>query len=518
MNKTITLCISALFLYGCGGSPSDTPPPDNIETDGFEILRTTAKSQLAGSVAPAVSIAIYKDGEVVFAEAFGKKIKNGSSDVDVNTLFQLGSTTKMFTALGALRLVDNDSLGLDSTLLEELPEIQLDDEQRAGWQQINVHHLMTHQGGFEDFVDWENNSDILQDFALSTYPGEFDQMNPAGIFWNYSNPNWSYLGAIIERETSLTFQQAMEQTVFEPLGMTRTTMEESSVIDDGNYALGAGMIINDGSSEEGYATQLSEIHKGLFSTPAGSYTWSTPSEVLKMADFLMHGNTDVLGDELRTAMVSPQVDIKAVVPLDYGYGIFISEGFGSRTNWYPIKRWDHGGNSLAYTSQFWVLPEENIAVAILSSGEDTDFDNTMMAALRSVMTLPTTEQAPVKPVATDLFEDHTGRYEGFFGILDVYIDNEELHISLPGYDAEGIGYNSQLEALGGSVFKVTVDGENSEVTFIPEVEGGISTYIKNRGWVAVRNDDAPDFVLRTITRGAKLPALVPAEFERKSLQ
>jgi CubicO group peptidase (beta-lactamase class C family) len=60
-----------------------------------------------------------------------------------------------------------------------------------------MQHLLTHQGGFEDFVDWEP-ADSLMEFALTTFPEESGQMNPAGKFYNYSNPNWSYVGAIIE--------------------------------------------------------------------------------------------------------------------------------------------------------------------------------------------------------------------------------------------------------------------------------------------------------------------------------
>ena len=517
MKKSLVLCMTVLFLMGCGGSSSSTKKVEVVDSDGFESLRTIAQSQLNNSIAPAVSIAIYKDGEIVFAEAFGLMVKYGSSPVNENTLFQLGSTTKMYTALGALRLIENSSLSLDSALINELPDIQLSEEQRPGWQQINVHHLLTHQGGFTDYVDFDNDSEALEKIALSTYPNQFDQMNPAGKFFNYSNPNWSYLGAIIERQTSLTYQQAMEQTVFAPLGMTRTTMEESSLLADGNYALGAGFIVQNGETKEGHATQLNEIHKGLFGTPAGSYTWSTPSEMLKMANFLMHGDTDVLSDELRTEITARQVELQHQVPANYGYGVFIQDIIPTNSGWLPIKRWDHGGNTLAYTSQFWILPEENIAVAILRSGQNTDFSNTMIAALKSVMTLPAAVSAPIKPIDTDSFDDHVGRYEGFFGVVDIFLENEKLHMSVPAFDAEGTSYDSELQAIGGTVFTVTVDGETPAFTFIADVDGGKSTYIRTRDWVAIRNDDAADFSLTASTPKAKLAPMVPAELKRYTI-
>ena len=157
MNKIITLSLLSLIYCGYGGgsnsSPAQSPTP-NLSTEGFADLRNAAEAQLNTSDAPAVSIAIYKDGEIVFAEAFGNKMAGGGGPVDSNTLFQIGSTTKMFTALATLQLVENDNLKFNSRLLDLLPGIQIDEDKRADWMDITVQHLLTHQGGFEDYVGW----------------------------------------------------------------------------------------------------------------------------------------------------------------------------------------------------------------------------------------------------------------------------------------------------------------------------------------------------------------------------
>lgn len=504
MIKFIAMFVFGLLLQGCRDGSGSRSNKAELEVereiisyslgDGFDAVRNMANTDLSISGAPAMSIAIYKDGEIVFAEAFGSKVSGQSEEVDEDTLFQMGSTTKMYTVLATLRMLENNSLTVDDKLMDLFPGIEVADNKKSGWEAVGLHHLMSHQTGFRDFVDWTGSASSLQDFARTTFPANSGQMNPAGEFWNYSNPNWAYLGAILEHQTDRDFSQLMEEDVFIPLEMMRTTIEKSSVLADGNYALGSGTIRRSGSHINGSAAVIDEIHNSLFDEPAGIYTWSTPTEMLKMADFLMHGNTDILSDELRNEMTSPQIDLQVTVPVDYGYGLNISEGFrdgfGDGSRWYPMKLWFHGGNTLAYSSMYWVLPEANVAVSILSSGAGTDFRATMLEALEAVITLPTSEAIPEQPVATELFSNHVGRYEGAWGTVDITTNGSQLFQDVPSFNSSGRVYKTELEAIGGSMFFSNIDGINNTITFIPLVEGGESVYIRNRTFVGIRNDDA----------------------------
>ncbi len=496
MIRRLSIFAFILLLQSCGGEGDPNNPDSDVVQfdvgDGFDSLRNIANADLSVSGAPAVSIAIYKDGEIVFAEAYGTKISGETEKVNEDTLFQMGSTTKMYTALAMLRMLENSAFTINDKLMNLLPSIEIDEDNTSDWEHISLHHLLSHQSGLMDFVDWEEEGSNLQEFARTTFPANYGQMNPAGLFWNYSNSNWSYLGAILENQTEQDFSQILEQDVFLPLEMTRTTTEKASVLADGNYALGAGTINRSGNSIRGSAREIDEIHHNIFSLPAGAYTWSTPTEMLKMADFLMTGNTDILSDELRNEMTSPQADLRITTPGDYGYGLFLSngfrDGFGDNSSWYPLQLWSHAGNTLAYSSMYWVLPEENVAVSILSSGRETNFTATMIEALESVITLPPPEAIPEQPIATELFDNHTGRYEGFWGIVDVSTDGSQLFQSIPAFDEQGRYYRPELEAIGGSMFFSNVDGINNTITFIPLDEGEESFYIRNRTFVATRID------------------------------
>lgn len=493
MLKYTSITIGALLLSACGsdatapsGPTGPTGPGGGTNTDPYLTLKNTAKAELAASRAPAVSIAVMKNGEVVFAEAYGNKTHNGSQSVDTNTLFQLGSTNKMFTATATLQLVNENVITLDTTLTDALPTLDLAG-QHSNWQNISMHHLLTHQGGFEDTGTWEIDSNLM-DFALNGYPQQFGQMNPAGKFWNYSNPNWSYLGAIIEHHRNTPYAQVMEQSVFEPLGMSRTTMSYAELQSDGNYALGVGDTYVNGQYTSLKATSLAQIDQAPAGKPAGTYTWSTPSELVKMGEFLLNGNNDILPDDLRQKMTQSQVGLEYGLPAGYGYGVFIGEGANYDNKWYSMPIWEHGGNTLAYTNIFWVLPQHNVVVSIMSSGRDTNFTGTLVQAIKSVIELPASTAVPMTPIATDLYANHEGDYLLDGVTVTVYEQNGALKLSIPALDAANRPYSPLLRSIGGSHFVANLNNEEKGVTFFPDQTGAVSTYVRNREFVAIRKD------------------------------
>ncbi len=472
-NRTF-IYFSILLFTACGGD--------------FDELRMEAEAQLAESNAPAVSIAIYKEGEIVFAEAFGTVSSASEIPADKNTLFQLGSTTKMLTALAVLRQVDSGIIGLDEALLDAFPGISVDEETLPGWQEVTIHHLLTHQGGF--IPDGGDDEGSLQDVARDTFPILYGQMNPAGRFWNYSNPNWSYLGALLEHKLEDDFANIIERYAFDPLAMSRSTVRYEDALTDGNYSLGTGVIRREGELIEGSAEDLSEIARIDFGVPAGSYTWSTPTEMLKMADFLLNGDEHILSEHSRNKMITPQVDMQVHLPFSYGYGIFVKEGIEIEDSWYPIKLLEHGGQAFTHTSMFWVVPEYDVAVVLLSSANNTDFSKTMLAALESVIELPEPEEVPLKPVAYDLFHKHEGTYYAKqFGQIQITKNDDILNIHIPLFDQVGREYSNTLEPVGASVFLATSDGNRIPLTFIAKEIGGPSVYIRNWDFVAIRSGD-----------------------------
>jgi CubicO group peptidase (beta-lactamase class C family) len=507
LNK-LSFIIGILLLTGCGGSSSPVPRSSSSpDPDKFASLRTTVQSQLTSSNAPAVSVAIMKEGEVVFAEAYGKKTHNGGEDVDSETLFQLGSTTKMFTAVATLQLVNENVLTLDQSLPSALPTLALSAE-HAAWSDISIQHMLTHQGGFTDYVDWAPETSLME-HALNNYPNEGGQMNPAGKFFNYSNPNWSYLGAILEYQSGMPYEQTMKEKVFVPLGMARTTMTYQDVKDDGNYALGVGQTVINNEAVTLKADTLEQISQPTFGKPAGGYTWSTASELVKMGDFLINGKADVLPTALQQQLTSAQVSLQMGMNVDYGYGLFLRDGINVNNAYYPVEVWEHGGNTLAYTNMLYVFPEQNVTIAIMSSGQSTDFSTSMLAAFRAVSDLPASTTRPVMPVATELFARHVGDYQTDDVHVEVTDTSGALMVNLPEFNEAQLSYDPELQPIAASAFFFTLDGEQVDITFILDEEDGVSMYIRNREFVAIRTDSSVTAFKKTsqLSKKQRMPKL-----------
>ncbi|MBB1488981.1 serine hydrolase [Oceanospirillum sediminis] len=494
MIRTLPVTILAVLLSACNGSNNNDPA--NTTEGKTQHLRTVAQQDLSANPASAVSVAVYKDGEVVFAEAFGSKNSAGESPT-ATTLFQIGSTTKMFTAMSVLQQVEQGKLQLNQTLTEALPGLLYPDAQSENWQQINLHHLLTHQTGLPDTYEGMTEGDELTGYMRDRYPTENPMINPPGRFYNYSNPAWSYLGAVTEYQTTLPYAEYMEQSVFQPLGMGRTTMNQNTVRQDGDYAL--GVTLGSALVPVVPVNELSDIDDIPVAIPAGSYTWSTPTEVLKMADFLLEGNEQVLSDELRQQITQPHVSQNfAGLPLDYGYGIMVSDGFFYQEQWYPVKLWEHGGNTYEYTSMFWILPEQKAAVSILSSGPYNDFTPTMFAALDMVAELPEAETMPVTPVDSAALSRFAGRYEIEGEWVYVTEQDGQLTFSVPFLDNNNVPYVPQLMHIGGDSFLTQLAGQEMVFTFLPDQPDGEIVYLTSRYLVGIRSDNEPAARLRMV--------------------
>ena len=323
--------------------------------------------------------------------------------VATDSLFQIGSITKVWTATVVMGLVDEGVLDLDAPVVDVLPELRLaaDDITKS----VTIRHLLNHTSGIDGdvFTDTGRGDDCLERYV--DVLGDAGQNHPVGATWSYCNSGYSLLGRVIEKVTGKTWDQAMRDRLFTPLGLAHTvTLPEEALL----FAAAVGHDERDGQLTPAAAWGLPRSLG-----PAGLVT-STVADVLAFArlhllDGVSADGTRVLSEESAAAMTSHQADLpdKFVLGDSWGLGWI-------RFGWNGHRLIGHDGNTIGQAAFLRVLPEQGLAVALLTNGGHSrdlyeDLYREVFAEVANIE-MPRPFAPPREPVEVDV-TPYVGVYE-----------------------------------------------------------------------------------------------------------
>lgn len=176
---------------------------------------------------PGVSVGVIHKGRP-FAQGFGITNIEAPSDVDNETVFQIGSTGKTFTATAVMRLVDEGELDLDAPIRRYVKGFRL--RNKAATEGATLRHLLTHTGGWagDFFEDFGRGDDALGRYveSLRTVP----HLTPLGEVWHYNNAGFSLAGHVLANVTKKSYEDSVKELVLDPLGMTNSAYHLEDVI------------------------------------------------------------------------------------------------------------------------------------------------------------------------------------------------------------------------------------------------------------------------------------------------
>lgn len=469
-------------------------------------IRDAVEAQLeAAEVASGYSIAVWRDGHVVYAEGFGAKDERGRR-VTPGTLFQIGSDTKKMTAIAALQAVESGKFELDDTISEIAPDLALALAPEA-FQRITVEDLLTQRSGLFDYTPWRNNPDDtnLEETLFGRFAENEYVMMPTGIAHNYSNPNYMLLGYLTEVATGKAWADVVQRSVVKPLRMKHTYTRLGDMLrHERDIASGFGIDASGGAFDtfdvlESLTTELPEPEwiapeqhtDDAFTRPAG-FVWSTAEDQARLLGFLIDGNKRVLSDELRAQMLAMHAPEYNHAAWGYGYGVFSSPYYvASDGSIYEEEFVYHGGNTLTMTSASYVLPDLDVAVSVLSNqvfdiGTDTIAQAVVEATVGRALGEPLTDFSPLPPPDADL-SLYVGNYtDPNFG--DASIDLAEdgsLTLTIPLLEELGVPPTVPFVPAALDFFTFEVAELPFEVSFYRDANG-IPQYGVNRSFVFTR--------------------------------
>lgn len=310
------------------------------------------------------------NGNVIYKKAFGKANLELGVDMSVNSVFEIGSISKQFTAVSILILVEQGKLKLDDEITKYIKNYPTHDHK------ITIHHLLSHTSGIGSFTasdEWWNNR--KKDYTKEEFINLFKKLPvlyAPGEKYLYSNTGYFLLGAIIEEVSNKTYIEFINENIFKPLRMKNSFyINRSKIIANrvSGYDNPKDLIDEDFNENE---TVNGERLNYSHCDGAGG--------VLSTVDDLFLWNRAIRNNKL----ISEESKIKAFTNYqllngkntNYGYGWAIDQVNG-------ISSIEHNGGTFGFRSNSIYLPNKDVFVVVLTNRtfSDPDYLSTKIAAI-----------------------------------------------------------------------------------------------------------------------------------------
>ncbi len=363
--------------------------------------------------------------------AYGLLNKTTGVETTDDSVFQIGSMTKVWTATVVMQLVDEGKLDLDAPIVDVLPELELADQDVAA--RLTMRHLLTHTSGIDGdvFTDTGRGDDCLERYVGLL--AEAAQNHPLAATWSYCNSGFVLAGRVIEKLTDGTWDAAITERLVGPLGMTHTgTLPEEALL----HRAAVGHMSEAGAEPE--RAPAWGLPRAL--GPAGLIN-STAADVLAFARMHLAGGLALDGTRILSASaVSAMTEHQADLPDKYTLGD--SWGLGwIRFGWDGRRLIGHDGNTLGQAAFLRVLPDEGLAVTLLTNGGNPRdlYEELYREIFRELagVEMPRPLEPPADPVEVDV-APRIGTYERAGARLEVLAraDGPVLRTTVTGPIAE----------------------------------------------------------------------------------
>jgi len=371
----------------------------------YASLEAAVQGEAARWNVPGMSVAVLHDG-VIDTVGVGFASIDTKQPVTPETIFQIGSISKVFTTTLAMMLVDEGKLDLDKPVIEYVPELPLADAETRG--NLTLRHIFSHSGGFEGdtFTDTGRGDDAATK-AVAAF-GELKQWFPLGGLFSYNNNGFVLAGVAIERVTGQPFEDVMVERLLKPLGLESSVFFAENAI---TYPHAVGHYLN--KREEG--PKVARPYALPRQVNAAGGIIATASDLIRFAQLHINGGeldgTRLLSEELTTLMQQPRIN-SWDEHTSFGQGWYITE--------YPdLRIIQHGGSTMGFRAMLRIAPERGFAIALLTNGDSgaRAYDSVTNWALEHYLGFET----PV-PAVADLSGKKLDRLTGLYGRQDTRME------------------------------------------------------------------------------------------------
>jgi CubicO group peptidase (beta-lactamase class C family) len=420
----------------------------------FTELEKVALEELKETNTPGAAVTVVSGDRQVFAKGFGVANVETRAPVMPDTLFRIGSVTKMFTAAVLVTLAEEGRIKIDEPIGKYVkgldPKLSL----------VTAHQLMSHMAGMTD----ESPSDYgsHDDPALAAYVRSLNEdhfFTEPGYIFSYSNLGFDVAGFLIEEVGGRPYADQMSERLFKPLGMKSTTFRPTMAM---TYPLSQGHRL----SGKATPTVIRPFGDNVAGWPDG-FMLSSVNELARFAIAFMDGGRidgkQVLNPEVITKLSTPYADLHSPFGFEngrYGYGLFVHDHRGVRVVW-------HAGLLPGFGALLQMVPIQRFAVIVLANKSEALLNKTAAKAME--LLLPLEAEAQAKPKQALAFSeaeisDCVGKYANKPESAEILL--KEGKLILKRQDGE-----FPITKIGDHRFSITKSSESGAEEFVL-VRGG----------------------------------------------
>jgi CubicO group peptidase (beta-lactamase class C family)/D-alanyl-D-alanine dipeptidase len=446
------LLVLALALIASRPAATQSGPdiPARKDYAGIvDTLRPFIQREMSEKELPGLSIAIVDDQQIVWAQGFGVADPKNSKPATAETVFRIGSVSKLFTDIGIMQLVERGELNLDTPITDYLPDFQ---PHNPFGKPITLRELMSHRSGLLREPPVGNYFESSEPSLAATVHSlnDTELVYAPGTHTKYSNAAIAVVGDVLETHTHQAFAKYLKASVLDPLGLRHSSFEPDPQIIQ-NLAK-AEMWTYDGTKFEAPNFQL-----GM--APAGSM-YSTVTDLSQFLSVLIAKGKTSTGQILKPStleqMWSPQFPNPGGAVFGLGFVVRPLDGH---------RLVGHGGAIYGFATTVDLLPEDKLGVVVIATKDSSNAiteqigEQTLRLVLARRAGKPFELPSATSPVAQELGRSLVGRYGTGDDAVDIkYLDGHLTMLDLAG------GEPLELRKLGDALIVDGITGYGKEVT------------------------------------------------------
>ncbi|MFC1746387.1 serine hydrolase domain-containing protein [Candidatus Riflebacteria bacterium] len=266
---------------------------------------------------PGMAVGVIKNGRINFCEGFGYASLEWNKKAATDTVFEIASITKLFTAMAILKLREDGIIDLNQSIADFFNDIP------HTWATIKIHHILSHRSGLINYTNLEcyqksTRLDVPR-YQKIEWAKEHPLLFNPGQRWSYDNTGYLLLGYLIEKVSGMKYTEYLEQTIFQPAGLSSTGLNEVGIIVR-NKARGYEIHDNKYKTAPYYSPENTFSDGGLLSTVKDLCQW--------MQAFFA---AEIINAESMQKMLSPYPTIEQNekgMGFACGYGWFLANCHG----------------------------------------------------------------------------------------------------------------------------------------------------------------------------------------------